>query len=55
MNQVTYVFRDGSKQSTPISKYTFFNEKNKKRSREEVINILKDNMHDLNAVKMLIS
>ena len=47
---VTYNFENGSKLKQDINKYVFFNEKGKKRSSDDILNVFKGLCHDMGAV-----
>jgi len=54
LTSVTYNFADGTKQVQPINKGIYIGERNKKRSYDEVINVLRTTSLDKGAVSFTI-
>ena len=50
MNTVTYVFTDGTKQSQPIVKQSFFNDRGKLRTKDEMMRLFTDTASDRGAI-----
>lgn len=54
LSTVTYHFEDGTKQVSQINDKVLFDEKGRKRSKEQIIKVFKDTMWDLKAIKFEI-
>lgn len=51
LNTVTYHFENGSKQVSNIGNAILFDEKKRKRSKEQIEKVFADTMWDLGAIK----
>lgn len=51
LNTVTYHFENGSKQVSNIGNAVLFDEKKRKRSKEQLDKVFSDTCHDLGAIK----
>lgn len=54
LSTVTYHFEDGTKQVSQINNKVLFDEKGRKRSKEQIIKVFEDTMWDLKAIKFEI-
>lgn len=54
LDTVTYSFADGTKQVQPVNKESFFNEKNRRRSNDEMIKLFQQTMYDKGAISFSI-
>ncbi len=54
MDTITYIFANGSKQSQPINQEAFFDQKGKRRSQNEMIQLFQQTAWDRNAVSFSI-
>lgn len=50
LNTVTYHFENGSKQVSNIGNAVLFDEKKRKRSKEQIDKIFSDTCHDIGAI-----
>lgn len=51
LTTVTYHFENGSKQVSSIGNAVLFDEKHRKRSKEQIMKVFEDTAHDLGAIK----